>query len=88
MVAIAAAKAAGFPVYVIGIGPSTGNLDKFAVAGGTTNYFPATSPQAMTDAFASISKAVTEHNSLMEVYLFGIRTSRQVQRELGGPSRS
>jgi hypothetical protein len=57
--AIAAAKAAGFPVYVIGIGPSVGDLDNFAVAGGTPNYFPATSPQALTDAFTSISKAVT-----------------------------
>jgi len=57
--AIAAAKAAGFLVYVIGIGPSVGNLDNFAAAGGTTKSFPATSPQALTDAFASISKAVT-----------------------------
>jgi hypothetical protein len=57
--AITAAKAAGFLVYVIGIGPSVGNLDSFAAAGGTTNYFPATSPQALTDAFASISVAVT-----------------------------
>ncbi len=56
--AIAAAKAAGFLVYVIGIGPSVGNLDNFAAAGGTTNYYPATSPQALTDAFASISKLV------------------------------
>jgi hypothetical protein len=57
--AIIAARAAGFLVYVIGIGPSVGNLDNFAAAGGTTNYFPATSPQAMTDAFTSISKAVS-----------------------------
>jgi hypothetical protein len=57
--AIAAAKAAGFLVYVIGIGPSVGNLDSFAAAGGTTNYFPATSPQALSDAFATISVAVT-----------------------------
>jgi hypothetical protein len=59
--AITAAKAAGFLVYVIGIGPQAAltNLQSFAVAGGTTNYFPATSPQALTDAFASISKAVT-----------------------------
>ena len=56
--AITAAKAAGFSVYVIGIGPSVGNLDSFAAAGGTTNYFPASSPQALTDAFASISKLV------------------------------
>jgi hypothetical protein len=60
--AIAAAKAAGFLVYVIGIGPSVGNLDNFAAAGGTTNYLPATSPQALTDAFTSISKAVTTCN--------------------------
>jgi hypothetical protein len=59
--AITAAKAAGILVYVIGIGPpaSLGNLDSFAAAGGTTNYFPATSPQALSDAFASISQAVT-----------------------------
>ena len=56
--AIAAAQAAGFPVYVIGIGPSVGNLDNFAEAGGTGNYYPATSPEALTDAFASISKLV------------------------------
>jgi hypothetical protein len=57
--AITAAKNAGFLVYVIGIGPSVGNLDNFAVAGGTGHYFPATSPQALSDAFASISVAVT-----------------------------
>ena len=44
---------------MIGIGPSVGNLDNFAAAGGTTNYFPAASPQAMTDAFTSISRAVS-----------------------------
>ena len=57
--AITAAKTAGFLVYVIGIGPSVGNLDNFAVAGGTANYYPASSPQALADAFSSISKAVT-----------------------------
>ncbi|HEX7506979.1 MAG TPA: vWA domain-containing protein [Polyangia bacterium] len=59
--AITAAKNAGFTVYVIGIGPQAAltNLQSFAVAGGTTNYFPATSPQALADAFASISKTVT-----------------------------
>jgi hypothetical protein len=56
--AIAAAATAGFPVYVVGIGPSVGNLDNFAKAGGTGNYYPATSPQAMTDALKSISKVV------------------------------
>jgi hypothetical protein len=57
--AITAAKSAGFPVYVIGIGPSVGNLDNFASAGGTGSYFPATSPQDLTAAFASIGQAVT-----------------------------
>ena len=59
--AITAAKNAGFMVYVIGIGPQAAltNLQSFAVAGGTSNYFPATSPQALADAFASISKTVT-----------------------------
>ena len=57
--AITAAAQAGFPVYVIGIGPSVGNLDNFAQAGGTGHYYPATSPQALTDAFSTISKAVT-----------------------------
>jgi hypothetical protein len=56
--AIAAAAAAGFRVYVIGIGPSVGNLDNFASAGGTGNCYPATSPDALTQAFASISKLV------------------------------
>jgi hypothetical protein len=55
---ITAAKNAGFPVYVIGIGPSVGNLDNFALKGGTNKSFPATSAQALTDAFASISKSV------------------------------
>jgi hypothetical protein len=59
--AITAAKNAGFLVYVIGIGPQTAltNLQSFAVAGGTTNYFPATTPQALADAFTTISTAVT-----------------------------
>ena len=58
--AITAAKSAGFLVYVIGIGPQAAltNLQSFAVAGGTGSYYPATSPQALTDAFASISKLV------------------------------
>ena len=57
--AIQAASAAGFPVYVIGIGPSVGNLDNFAQAGGTNHYYPATSPQDLADAFADISQLVT-----------------------------
>ncbi len=57
--AITAAKTAGFLVYVIGIGPSVGNLDNFASAGGTGNYYPATSPADLAAALASITKAVT-----------------------------
>ncbi len=56
--AIKEAKDAGFLVYVIGIGPSVGNLDNFAAAGGTNKYFPASSTDELTAAFASISKAV------------------------------
>ena len=56
--AIQSAAGAGFPVYVVGIGPSTSNLDQMAVAGGTTNYYPATSPQQLTDALDKISKIV------------------------------
>ena len=57
--AITAAKAAGFPVYVVGIGPSVANRDNFARAGGTDKAFLATTPQELTDAFAAISQAVT-----------------------------
>jgi hypothetical protein len=57
--AITAAAAAGYPVYVIGIGPSVGNLDNFAVAGGTGHYYPASSPEELASAFASISQLVT-----------------------------
>jgi hypothetical protein len=57
--AITAAKTAGYPVYVIGIGPSVGNLDNFAQAGGTDKYFPATSAADLTSALTAISTAVT-----------------------------
>ena len=56
--AITAAKDAGYPVYVIGIGPSVGNLDTFAEAGGTDKSYPATSPQALADALSAISQVV------------------------------
>lgn len=54
--AITAAYQAGLTVYVIGIGPSVGNLDNFAQAGGTGLYYPATSPQSLADAVASITR--------------------------------
>lgn len=52
--AISAAAAAGFRVYVIGIGPEVGNLDNFAKAGGTEHYYAATTPEALATALESI----------------------------------
>jgi len=58
--AAAAALAAGFSVYVIGIGPSKAltNLSQLAQSGGTTDYFPASSPEQLVQAFADISQLV------------------------------
>ena len=58
LAAITAAFSAGFPVYVIGVGPSVGNLDDMAKAGGTVGYYPATSPELLSDALSAISKMV------------------------------
>lgn len=57
---VTAAATAGFPVYVVGIGPqsSIANLNQLASAGGTGNYYPATSPQQLTDALSQIAKIV------------------------------
>ena len=57
--ALKAALALGFRSYVIGIGPSVGNLDNFARAGGTDHYYPASSAAELANALASISKAVS-----------------------------
>jgi hypothetical protein len=56
--AAAAANTAGFPVYVVGIGPSLSNLTQIAQAGGTKDYYPVSSPQQLVDALAAISKLV------------------------------
>ena len=59
--ASAAAKAAydaGYPVYVIGIGPNLSNLSQIAAAGGTNDYYPVSSPQQLVDAFAAIKQLV------------------------------
>jgi len=58
--AASAAAAAGFPVYVVGIGPqaSIANLNKLATDGGTGSYFPAASPQQLSDALSQIAKIV------------------------------
>jgi hypothetical protein len=56
--ACAAAKAAGFPVYVIGIGPNLDNLSALAQGGGTDHYYPVTSPEELAEALTAISKIV------------------------------
>lgn len=58
LAAIRAARAAGFDVYIVGIGPSVGNLDSFAEAGGTGTAYAATSAEALAQALAAISRAV------------------------------
>jgi hypothetical protein len=57
--AAAAAKKAGFPVYVVGIGPSVGNLNSLAQAGGSGSYYPAASTTALNAALQSIAKVVS-----------------------------
>jgi hypothetical protein len=52
--AIAAARSVGIAVYVIGVGPSAGNLDQMASSGGTNQFYPALSPQALTAALNAI----------------------------------
>lgn len=64
--AIAAAAAAGFKVYVIGIGPSVGNLDSFAQAGGTNKSYPTTSADELANALKSISQAVVSCTFTMD----------------------
>jgi hypothetical protein len=53
------AKSAGFPVYVIGIGPDVSNLNTLAVAGGTGSYYPATSATEINNALKLIATMVT-----------------------------
>lgn len=52
--AIASARQAGIKVYVVGVGPSTGNLDSMAEQGGTGQFYPALSPQALVSALNAI----------------------------------
>jgi hypothetical protein len=53
-----AAYAAEIPVYVIGIGPNLENLTQIAAAGGTTDYYPVSSPQDLVAALAAIEQLV------------------------------
>lgn len=52
--AIAVARAAGIKVYVIGVGPSAGNLDEMAAQGGTDRFYPALSAQSLVSALDTI----------------------------------
>jgi hypothetical protein len=52
--AIASARQAGIKVYVVGVGPSSGNLDSMAEQGGTGQFYPALSPQALVSALHAI----------------------------------
>jgi hypothetical protein len=54
-----AANKAGIPVYVVGIGPSTSNLEQLAQSGGTKHYYPASSTSELGAALASIAKVVS-----------------------------
>jgi Mg-chelatase subunit ChlD len=56
--AVRAASAAGFLVYVIGIGPEVGNLNELARTGGTNSYYPVSSTAELNAALSSIAKAV------------------------------
>ena len=56
--AATAALTAGYKVYVLGVGPETTNLTGLANAGGTTDYYPALTPDALTTALASIMGSV------------------------------
>jgi hypothetical protein len=58
LAAIDATLAAGIKVYVIGVGPSTGNLDEMARRGGTGSFYPALSPGALNQALATVAGIV------------------------------
>jgi hypothetical protein len=59
--AVAAAAAEGFPVFVVGIGPTQAlaNLDALAQVGGTGHFYPADSAQSLAESLATISKIVS-----------------------------
>lgn len=56
--AAAAANAAGYKVYVIGIGPNLDSLTQLAQNGGTTDFYQISSPEDLADKLSSISKLV------------------------------
>lgn len=56
--AIESAAAAGFKVFVIGVGPEAANLTKLAEAGGTEKFYSALTPDDLSTALASIVTTV------------------------------
>lgn len=52
--AVGKATAAGYKVFVIGVGPEVGNLTAMAQAGGTTDFYSANSPAELSSALTSI----------------------------------
>jgi hypothetical protein len=52
--AAAAAFAQGYPLFVFGLGPNPGELDRLAAAGGTGRYYPATSRPQLEAALGSL----------------------------------
>jgi hypothetical protein len=57
--AVKNAVAAGFKVFVIGVGTETGNLTKLAEAGGTDKFYSALTPDDMFAALSTIVGTVT-----------------------------
>jgi hypothetical protein len=64
--AAGAALAAGFKVYVIGIGPKLDNLKAIATAGGTGDYYKVESSDQLATALLEISKAVASCTFTMD----------------------
>lgn len=71
--AIAALKKAGIQVYVIGLGAAvtaTNNpaaaplLQAMALAGGTSNFYPATNASSLTAAFSTIANQIYNNSSV------------------------
>ena len=52
--AVGNAAAAGYKVFVIGVGPEAGNLTDLAVAGETEHFYSATTPAELSAALSTI----------------------------------
>ena len=71
--AVAALKTAGIKTYVIGLGAgvdrtvnaaAANTLQAMAIAGGTTNFFPATDPASLNAAFLTIVDQIYKQSSI------------------------